>query len=183
MKTWILVPEGLATDVQGNFAVSDYYKAVLDLFVQLRKPGDRAFLAPANSFGAARPEDHFGFQYLKERQVTDGVEIIGDDIPRVGYLDTLDNALLVKRHLTETGRWPLGAVTLVCNRPHKLRSAIMFKLIGFSVDRVLTTRPAVASGKRMVRRLWFYDYPIVQYIYEFFAFLYGCFRFFMILIR
>lgn len=52
MNTFIVVPEGLAQDGDGNYYASDYYVAVLELALKNAGPGDTIFLAPVNSFGA-----------------------------------------------------------------------------------------------------------------------------------
>jgi hypothetical protein len=49
---------------------------------------------------------------------------------------------------------------------------MVFKLCGFKVQHVVSCRPQKVKRK-MVDRLWFYDYPIIQYLYEVAATLYN----------
>lgn len=178
-KRVIVVPEGLAVDAGGVFHPSDHYMAALDLAMEIAGREGEIFLAPANDFGAHQPEDHFGADYLLEKGCLCRVECIGSSMQRAGYLDTLDNAKYLKRHLRETGRWPLGEVTLVCNRPHRLRSALMFGKFGFEVTETRVSKALQRTGHRMVKRLWFYDVPVVQYFYEMAATVYNVARFYI----
>ena len=177
MGTFIVVPEGLAVDNHGAYHASDHYLAALDLVREISGPLDTIYLAPANSFGAHQEEDLFARDYLRSRDCAAEVEVISHEIQRRGYLDTLDNADLLKQDLLRKGRWPLGPVTLVCNGPHRLRSSLMFRLCGYHVEVVRTSRAGQRSGNRMVGRLWFYEVPAVHYFYELFATAYGCLRF------
>jgi hypothetical protein len=176
MRTFIVVPEGLAVDSQGVYHASDHYKAALDLVMELSGPPDTIYLAPANSFGAHQEEDLFARDYLRSGGCVAEVQVISHDIPRQGYLDTLDNARLLKKDLICKGRWPLGEVILICNRPHSVRSRIMFRHFGYNIKEVKTSRAVERSDNRMVSRLWFYEVPPVHYFYELFAITYGCIR-------
>jgi len=166
MKTFIVIPEGLATDTEGYFFVSDYYAAALDLVNLECNEEDHIFLAPANSFGAKQEEEYFGRDYLIARKCNAEIELIDRDFQRDAYLDTLDNAMYLKAHLKKHGKWPLDPVILICNKPHKFRGWIMFKLCGYSINKVLVSRPVNRTGRLMVKRLWFYDVGFVQYFYE-----------------
>ena len=177
MKTFIVVPEGLAQDNEGRYFVSDHYAAALDLVLSIAELKDRIFLAPANSFGAHQEEDYFGRDYLLSKQCTSQMELIHRDIHRPKYLDTLDNASFLRRDLRQRGLWPVGPVILVCNRPHKLRSWLMFRICGYSIISVITSKATHRTGRKMVKRLWFYDLPYVQYFYEAAAIIYDCCRF------
>jgi hypothetical protein len=175
----VVVPEGLSTDQDGRYYASDYYMAALDLAKELAGDDGEIYLAPANTFGAHQPEDYFGRDYLLETGCSCRVECIGSSMKRVGYLDTLDNAKYLKHHLQETGQWPLGDISLVCNRPHLSRSALMFRKFGFSIAEVRVSTVMQHSGRRMVRRLWFYDLPMVQYFYEIAATMFNLGRFYI----
>jgi hypothetical protein len=177
MRLFIVVPEGLALDEQGNYYPSDHYMAALDLVMSLAKTEDRIYLAPANSFGAHQEEDHFGYDYLRERYCRSDIRLIDHDIERERYLDTLDNAVYLRKDLKRRGEWPLGPVTLVCNGPHKMRSSLMFRLCGFEVMETVTSKAVKRTGRKMVERLWFYDVPLVQYIYELAATVYNSCRY------
>jgi len=175
----VVVPEGLSTDQDGRYYASDYYMAALDLAKELAGDDGEIYLAPANTFGAHQPEDNFGRDYLLETGCSCRVECVGSSMKRVGYLDTLDNAKYLKHHLQETGQWPLGDISLVCNRPHLSRSALMFRKFGFSIAEVRVSTVMQHSGRRMVRRLWFYDLPMVQYFYEIAATMFNLGRFYI----
>lgn len=179
VKRVVVVPEGLSVDQKGRYFASDYYVAALDLAQELAGDSGEIYLAPANNFGAHQPEDYFGRDYLLERGCRCKVECIDNGIQRVGYLDTLDNAKYLKRHLQDTNQWPLGKITLVCNRPHRFRSELMFRKFGFDVAETRVSSVTKHSGRRMVRRLWFYDLPIVQYFYEIAATVFNLGRFYI----
>jgi hypothetical protein len=51
----------------------------------------------------------------------------------------------------------------------------MFKLCEFNVQNVIGTSPEKAPRK-MVGRLWFYNYPVAQIIYEWIALCYDLIR-------
>ena len=176
MRTFVVVPEGLALDDQGNYHVSDHYAAALDLVSAKAKAEDKIFLAPANSFGAHQEEDYFGRDYLLNSQCLAKLELINRDIQRKEYLDTLDNALYLRKYLQQQGNWPYGSMILVCNKPHKLRSWLMFSFCGYRIEKVWVSKAAHRTGRKMVKRLWFYDLPYVQYFYEAGAIVYDCFR-------
>lgn len=175
----VVVPEGLSTDQDGRFYASDYYTAALDLAKEIAGDDGEIFLAPANKFGAHQPEDYFGRDYLLEIGCRCKVECISSSIQRHGYLDTLDNAKYLKRHLQDLHRWPLGRITLVCNQPHRFRSVLMFRKFGFDVAETRVSKVTQHSGRRMVRRLWFYDLPIVQYFYEIAATMFNLGRYYI----
>jgi hypothetical protein len=177
VETYIVIPEGLSIDKEGRFYASDYYMATLDLVCRLCKEEDRVYLAPANTFGAHQPEDHFGSYYLRQHGCRADIGMIGDDIQRKGYLDTLDNAVYLKGYLQRIHQWPPGEVILVCNRPHAWRGYLVFRFCGYKIKKVAGSRPSVRSGRKMVRRLWFYDVPVIQYFYEIFAIVYNSMRF------
>ncbi len=175
----VVVPEGLSTDREGRYYASDYYMAALDLARELAGNDGHIYLAPANNFGAHQPEDYFGRDYLFEAGCRCRVECVGSSMKRVGYLDTLDNAKYLKHHLQENGQWPVGDISLVCNRPHLFRSALMFRKFGFSIAETRVSTVKQRSGRRMVRRLWFYDLPVVQYFYEIAAMIFNLGRFYI----
>jgi hypothetical protein len=176
-RCYVVIPEGLSTDGEGKFHVSDYYMAALDIVDGMSRDQDRIWLAPANDFGADSTEDHFGVAYLREKGCRGIIGVIDDGILRRGYLDTLDNATYLRKHLRLSGNWPLGMIILVCNRPHVWRGWLMFRLCGYRIGKVIGSRPALRTGRKMVKRLWFYDVPGVQYIYETIAIVYDSFRF------
>lgn len=174
----VVVPEGLARDKEGRYYPSDYYMAALDLAMDCAGAEGEIYLAPANSFGAHQTEEYFGYDYLMSKGCRCRVWGLGSGVQGEGYLDTLDNAKYLKKYLQEKGWWPMGNITLVCNRPHRLRSVLMFRMFGFCIAEVHTSRPLQKTGHRMVKRLWFYDLPILQYFYELTATVYNVGRFY-----
>jgi len=177
-KTFVVVPEGLAKNLEDNkFFISDFYKAALDYVLNNSTAIDHVYLAPANSFGAHQEEDYFGCDYLKENGCLATVILIDSNINRNGYLDTLDNAKFLKKHLLAQRLWPLPPIVLVCNKPHKWRSKLMFSWFGFQVEQIITTRPLKRTKLKMVKRLWFYDYWWAQYPYELAALVFNSIRY------
>jgi hypothetical protein len=166
LRTFIVIPEGLSVDETGKFYPSDYYMAALDMAMSLSTEEDLIYLAPANTFGARQPEDLFGKDYLKANHCPGTICVIEETTSRTGYLDTLDNANYLKKWLAAAGRWPIGKVILICNRPHRWRSYLMFFFCGYRIERVLGSRPSSRTGRKMVGRLWFYDVPVIQWAYE-----------------
>jgi len=174
----VVVPEGLAAErnePEQNCLLSDYFEAVLRRVVRDAQAGSTVFVAPANTFGCRLTEEQYGAAYLMGERTDLTVEIptYVRDRP---YLDTFDNARVLRSWLERERRWPLQArVTLYCNAPHVLRSYLLFRLCGFDVARVVGCRPA-AVRRKIVRRLWFYDYPAIQIAYEALGIVYGFVR-------
>lgn len=174
MVAHVVVPEGMAYQtVQevGQCLLSDYYEAVLARVIRAVPLNGQVFLAPGNRFTCAAYEELYAADYLQSRR-PDLCVILPVDISDRIYLDTFDNAKLLRTWLQKEGRWPLEEVTLYCNAPHRIRSSVLFRLCGFNVKLVVGCRPKVVCRK-IVSRLWFYDYPIIQTFYEGTALLYN----------
>jgi len=182
----VVVSEGLAFElVQGHqqWGLSDYFEAVLSQVVQRVPDGQAVYLTPANAFGCAFTEEEYAAQYLTQKRpdlkvylpvgVSDSSRVVQSENPP--YLDTFDNARLLRRWLQRQGQWPLGSVILYCNWPHALRSWLLFSLCGYTLKQVVGTRPTKVS-RTMTPRLWFYDYPLVQWGYEVMGMIYGLTR-------
>lgn len=167
MVAHVVVPEGLAYQAVQEVEqclLSDYYEAVLSRVIRAVPLNGQVFLAPGNQFTCAAYEELYAAEYLlSKRPDLDVILPVG--ISDRTYLDTLDNAKLLRTWLQKEGRWPLEEVTLYCNAPHCIRSAVLFRLCGFNVQLVVGCRPKVVCRK-IVSRLWFYDYPIIQTLYE-----------------
>lgn len=173
MVAHIVVTEGLAyenVEEMRRCSLSDYYEAVLIRILHNVPPKGRIFLAPGNRFACNAPEEQYAAEYLLNNQPDLNV-IVPLDICYHTYLDTFDNASLLRAWLQKEELWPLEEVTLYCNAPHSLRSAVLFRLCGFNVQRVIGCRPKDVQRK-IVPRLWFYDYPIIQSLYEGVALIY-----------
>ncbi len=173
----VVVSEGLAFEwVNGHqqWGLSDYFEAVLNQVVQQVPDGQAVYLTPANAFGCAFTEEEYASQYLMQKRPDLKVYLPVGVSDRL-YLDTFDNARLLGQWLQQQGLWPLGSVMLYCNRPHGLRSWLLFSLCGYTVEQVVGTRPTQVS-RTMTPRLWFYDYPLVQWGYEVMGIIYGLTR-------
>lgn len=174
MVSHIVITEGLVTEEntpEDNFLLSDYFEAVLQRIIQDVPITESVYISPGNAFGCEYSEEEYAAQYLQSKQPQLNVKfpIKIRDRP---YLDTFDNARLLRKWLEQEKLWPLGEVILYCNAPHSLRSEIMFKLCEFNVQNVIGTRPEKVQRK-MVDRLWFYNYPVAQIIYEIIALCYN----------
>ncbi len=180
MIVHIVVPEGLAIETDkesGQCFLSDYYEAVLTQVIDAVPPNGQVFLAPGNRFNYPAPEEQYAAEYLMSKRPDLNVFVVSG-ISERAYLDTFDNAKILRVWLQKQGRWPLEKVNLYCNAPHCLRSAVLFRLCGFQVQRVIGCRPKVVSRK-IVPRLWFYNSPIIQNLYEFTALVYDLGRWLM----
>lgn len=180
MVSHIVVSEGLAyTEEQKKIkcSLSDYFQAVLDQVINDVPSHEPVFISPANNFGCDLSEEEYAYEYLlnnrKDLKVYFSTNI--KNIKDVVYLDTFDNARILRIWLEKENVWNLGEVNLYCNKPHCLRSFIMFRLCGFKVKRVIGCSPKQIKQK-IVPRLWFYDYPMIQIFYESFAILYDLCR-------
>jgi hypothetical protein len=173
----VVVPEGLACiEINGikQWGLSDYFEAVLDQVIRRVPVNEPVFLAPANTFGCESTEEEYAAQYLASKRPELKLFVplkMGDR----SYLDTFDNARLLRSWLQRQKLWSLGKVILYCNRPHAFRCYLLFRLCGFKVTQVVATRP-VKISRLMVRRLWFYDYLPIQLIYETVGVFYGLIR-------
>lgn len=171
----VIVPEGLR---QNREEVSSHYRANLEYALRIADETTTLFLAPGNTFSQSKREDLIAADFLDCR--ADGKVYTCTDLERNpdGYLDTLDNALLLKKNLQNEGSWPLGPITLVSNSMHQLRSWACFRLVGFSVQTVISsTEDFREEGTDIVSRLWYYDYPAIYFIYEGLALHYDILRY------
>ena len=177
MTAHIVVPEGLVagdSTPEETFFLSDYFEAVLLRIVRDVPAEDPVFISPGNPFGRAASEEEYAARYLLKKRPELNVKY-PTKIRDRPYLDTFDNARVLRKWLEREGLWPLGDAILYCNAPHALRSKIMFELCEFNVKKVVGCRPENVSRK-MVPRLWFYNYPPAQTLYEFIGLNYGLIR-------
>ncbi len=177
--TLIVVTEGLAPggDHGEVCRLSDHFQAVLDRLVQDASSGDTVFVAPGNRFGCDYSEEEFALAYLSVRR-KDICSASPPPTSKCGYVDTFDNARLLRFWLEAEGAWPLGEVTLYCNAPHVFRSRLLFSLCGFRIRRVIGCH-LPHTHSMIVPRLWFYNYPLIQVAYECVATVYGLLRWFL----
>ena len=176
MKTHIIVPEGLAaTDFypEETFYLSDYFEAVLQQVLKAATSDDTIIITPGNAFGYPNSEEEYATQYLQKNQPKLTIKIISNLKDRP-YLDTFDNARLLRKYLQQQ-QLIINPMILYCNAPHCFRSWAMFRLCGFKIQQVIKCRPQQIQ-RPMVKRLWFYDYLLIQLLYECAAFVYDLCR-------
>lgn len=180
MTVHIVVTEGLVAEdktPEETYFLSDYFEAVLQRIIQDVPATERVLISPGNSFGCAASEEDYAAQYLCYKRPELNVQYPQNIRDRT-YLDTFDNARLLRKWLHQEQYWPIEDIILYCNAPHVLRSWAMFQFCGFNVKQVIGTRPEKVQ-RQMVSRLWFYDYFFIQILYEFAAFVYDLGRWFV----
>jgi len=180
MVDHIVVTEGLAyVEEQGTMkcCLSDYFEAVLDRVIQTVPANELVFISPANHFGCKLSEEEYATEYLLTKR-PDLKVYVPSDVRDRAYLDTFDNARLLRTWLQKQGLWPLGDVILYCNAPHSFRSWLLFRLCGFNIQQVIGCRPEKVY-KKIVPRLWYYDYFTIQILYEILGTLYDFVRWFL----
>ena len=180
MVAHIVITEGLAHIEAGGTSqccLSDYFEAVLAQIIENVPDNESVFISPGNDFGCEFSEEEYAAKYLLKKRPD--LTVYGpSDIRDRPYLDTFDNARLLRLWLEKQGLWSYGKVILYCNAPHCFRSWLLFQLSGFNVQQVIGCRPQKKS-KKIVPRLWFYDYLIVQIFYEILGTFYDLMRFFL----
>ena len=180
MVDHIVVTEGLAyVEEQGTMkcCLSDYFEAVLDQVIQTVPANESVFISLANHFGCKLSEEEYATEYLLTKR-PDLKVYVPSDVRDRAYLDTFDNARLLRTWLQKQGLWPLGDVILYCNAPHSFRSWLLFRLCGFNIQQVIGCRPEKVY-KKIVPRLWYYDYFTIQILYEILGTLYDFVRWFL----
>lgn len=167
-STWIVVPDGLAAT--GGRALPEpsfVYRAVLEWVSRQAAGADHIYLAPANDFGSGVTEQEAGHRHLQPLTSTP-ITWVRTNEQR--YVDTRGNARLLRQYLEQTSRWPLPAVRLVAYALHLPRAVEAFKQEGFAVghaDAVTIPRIDRTDPRtQIVRRLWYYRYPLVHHGYE-----------------
>jgi uncharacterized SAM-binding protein YcdF (DUF218 family) len=170
---FVVVPDGLAAlPKNGNTApaVSFVYQAVLDRVVECASQEAQLpeiLLAPANNFGGPQFEEQAAARYLANLGIKAcAVPVVGERPP---YIDTFGNALLLRRYLQSQGRWPQPPVTLFAGFRHAPRALLCFERAGFSVANLDKVMYSVPTGERPVRRLFYYNYPLLHQAYELLA--------------
>lgn len=169
-STWIVVPDGLEADANGRACPtpSFVYRAVLDWTGARATTNDRVYLAPANDFGCGVTEQEAGRRYFQARYPA--IPLVTAPSAGTRYIDTRGNARLLRIELERTGQWPPPSAQLVAYAIHLPRALVTFSQEGFTID----AAHAVAIGAivrrdpatRIVRRLWYYRYPLIHHGYE-----------------
>lgn len=172
MVDHIVVTEGLVfrEEYADDYFLSNHFEAVLKEVINRVKPDEKVFISPGNPFECPLSEEDYAEQYL--RFYRPELTIIVPKNVRMGnYLDTFDNAKLLRTWLEQQGQWPLEEVILYCNKPHALRSQLMFQLCDYKIKGIIASSPEVVDRK-MPSRLWFYHYFPVHLLYEAIALVY-----------
>lgn len=159
----IIVPEGLARPDGAGQALSVHYAACLRQVAAVAVCGEDVYLAPGNAFGQDRPEDEVAADVMQ--RLRPDLTIHRIELSRRGYLDTLDNAHCLRAWAERNGRWPLGASALYCTRYHAVRAWLCFRATGYGVHRTVGCSPDEHRSS-IVRRLAYYDYPVLHVVYE-----------------
>jgi hypothetical protein len=164
----VVVPDGLAANKQGIAinSPSMVFKAVLN-HIANRYHLNRIFIAPANKFDGSKREEVVGKLYLKKRGCPNVV------IPRCSeksYVDTLGNAIFLSAYLKLNNLWPLENAILIVAKEHRKRAVLCFTSQGFKFVKIDSIDYEIRKQDRVVRRLFYYKYPNIHKVYEFFAY-------------
>lgn len=165
----VVVPEGLNRDG----SLSAYYEGCLHAVADRAGVGETVFLAPGNNFGHARMEEEAAAKCL--RRLRPDLDVRCPVVARTRYLDTLDNAVELRRWAEREGLWPIDPCVLYCNRYHLLRVKLCFRMAGYETSRIVATTPRKPLG-RIVPRLWYYDHAAANVCYEALAIGYAALR-------
>jgi len=178
MVSHIVVTEGLVfrEDLAQHYFLSNYFEAVLKQVLKQVSETEKVYISPGNCFDCPESEEDYAAKYLINSRPELKV-FVPKTIKDRPYLDTFDNARLLRKWLEQQEQWPLGEVILYCNKPHALRSQLMFKLCGYNVQQVMTSYPELAN-RTMPLRLVFYHYLPAHLLYELVALVYNVIRFY-----
>lgn len=163
MGVYIIVPDGLAADKNGNAIPkpSFVFQSVLDYVVSIASQSDIVYIAPANNFGCILFEQEVALKYLRERMPSN--QIVSSTIANKGYIDTFGNAEYLKTYLQHDPS--KTHFELVCSEIHSYRAQLCFAINGYSIRHVHRVKYH-NSKEPVVRRLWYYRHPIWYVIYE-----------------
>jgi Uncharacterized conserved protein len=178
MVSHVVVTEGLVfrEDLAQHYFLSNYFEAVLKQVLKQVSETEKVYISPGNCFDCPESEEDYAAKYLINSRPQLQV-FVPKNIKDRPYLDTFDNARLLRKWLEKQGKWPLDEIILYCNQPHAFRSKLMFKLCGYKIQSVITSVPEI-SDRKMPPRLWFYDYLPANLLYELVALVYNVIRFY-----
>jgi len=162
----IVLPEGLNRAAGAAQVLSSYYEACLRRAAADAGAGDELLLAPGNAFGQSRPEDAIAEELIA--RLRPDLKTHRVESERHGYLDTMDNALRLRDWAIEHDRWPLGECRVYCNLYHAVRVRLCFSAAGYHMTAIVRCRPSKRDGL-IVWRLKYYDYPVLNLLYEILA--------------
>ncbi|VXD20992.1 YdcF family protein [Planktothrix paucivesiculata] len=180
MVSHVVVTEGLVfrEELAQYYFLSNYFEAVLKQVLKQVSEHETIYISPGNCFGCPESEEDYAAKYLINHRPELQV-FVPKNIKDRPYLDTFDNARLLRKCLETEGRWPLDDVILYCNQPHAFRSKLMFKFCGYKIQSVITSVPEI-SDRKMPLRLWFYHYLPANLLYELVALVYNIIRFYQL---
>lgn len=165
----IVVPDGLRVK-EGSHRIipepSFVYRAVLD-FVAKVHGGNCVYLAPANDFGCGVTEQEAALVYLRNK----GLKrlLTPRQLPQ-RYIDTRGNARELRTYLEAQGLWPLPPASLVVADRHARRALLCFEKEGFFIRKVFAVKYQIPATEKIVRRLWYYRYSRLHFVYELLAY-------------
>jgi len=171
-RYYLIVPESLEADENGiaTGRPSFAFRQILDQVLQLSRPEDWVYLAPANTFGGATTEEVAAFNYLKVHNPSFVIWCPGVTLPaiinRPEYVDTWHNAVLLSQIIDLRGM----IFELVTTSLHAPRAEWCFSRAGFNLAKVHAFSYEVKDS-RVMRRNIYYRYPKLHYLYEKLAFL------------
>ena len=172
---YIVVPDGVKANNNGELMSepSFVFKQVLDYVMKIFNTDDNVFLAPANNFRGEKYEQEIAYDYLLESWLLNnkGKELINVQYPiikNIRYIDTYGNALYLKEFLGS--KINQLSFDLVCSKIHSYRAEYCFKKLGYRINRVHRVEYEILSDN-VVKRLWYYKYRPVHFIYEILAYI------------
>ena len=167
MKKFIVIPEAVKAgpDGVGIGEPSFIFRQVLDFTLRTAGPEDEVYLAPANTFGGPLSEEQVARDYLQRQQARFRILHPGFNLPayrsRPRYIDTLDNARLLRESLGSAG----PGFELICANRHTPRALWCFRESGFQFDAVHRV-PLVMEPEAVPARVFYYRYPLLHRLYE-----------------
>ena len=157
---YIIIPEGLALN---STEPSMLFKAILNELIKVLEPEDVIFIAPANNFKTDTSEQIAAKKFLQNFGVKNDIHAF--EYETENYLNTRDNAIILKNYLVENNLWPLKDCKLWSYHIHSKRAALIFSYYEYKFESI-EVRPNTFKGS-IVNRLFYYNYPILHRLYEF----------------
>ena len=175
----VVVPDGLRVGKNKKAYLTNSYRNVLkNAFYYSLQNNFRILLLPANSFGSDNTEEELGRDYLIKKGLNSQNIIVGLKRKNT-YLDTYDNFNEVLRNEGEISKKRFivsnyfrgGKYKLFVNKIHYKRTLKVINILNLSKPNQIFTSFAEESGKFPIR-LFYYKFPNIHRIYQFFAILY-----------
>ena len=174
MKLILVIPDGLSLN-NSNFKLSKTYQSALDLSIKESKlTSAKICLLPANKFGSPNFEQFWARDYLINKNIKPESILVGES--KGGkYFSTRDNFLMaIKygfRNCLENEKIFLneqiinGEYTLISSHLHIDRALLVLNAISFKKPNQILVSYS-NEEKFIIRRLFYYQYPILRMIYE-----------------